>query len=59
MIVKLNTINPQIAARLVTPLINWKKYDEKRQQLMRNELTRIAATKDLSRDVFEIVNKSR
>lgn len=59
MIVTLNGINPQIAARLVTPLINWKKYDEARQQLMKNELTRIASTKDLSRDVFEIVNKSR
>ena len=59
MIVRLNGINPQIAARLVTPLINWKKYDEERQQLMKNELARIASTKDLSRDVFEIVNKSR
>ena len=59
MIVRLNGINPQIAARLVTPLINWKKYDEARQQLMKNELARIASIKDLSRDVFEIVNKSR
>ena len=24
---QLNTINPQIAARLVSPLINWRRYD--------------------------------
>lgn len=59
MIVSLNGVNPQIAARLVTPLINWQRYDDKRQLLMRNELTRIASTEGLSRDVFEIVNKSR
>jgi aminopeptidase N len=59
MIAKLNTINPQIAARLVAPLINWKRYDPERQRLMKNALKRIAAIKNLSRDVYEIVNKSR
>ncbi len=59
MIVKLNTINPQIAARLVAPLINWKRYDKTRQSLMKGQLDRLAKQKGLSRDVFEIVNKSR
>ncbi len=59
MILRLNGINPQIAARLVTPLINWQKYDPKRQELMKEQLARIASTQDLSRDVFEIVSKSR
>jgi aminopeptidase N len=59
MISKLNTINPQIAARLVTPLINWQRYEPQRQDLMRNALNRIASVKNLSRDVYEIVNKSR
>ncbi len=59
MIVKLDTINPQIAARLVAPLINWKRYDKSRQILMKGELDRLANLKELSRDVFEIVNKSR
>jgi len=58
-ILQLNTINPQIAARLVTPLINWKRYDSKRQELMRGQLERIANTPELSRDVYEIVDKSK
>lgn len=58
-IIELNAINPQIAARLVTPLISWKRYDKDRQELMRWQLERIAGTKELSRDVFEVVDKSR
>jgi len=57
-IIELNTINPQIAARLLTPLINWKRYDTERQSLMRQELERIAALEGISRDVYEIVSKS-
>ncbi len=56
---QLNAINPQIAARLIAPLINWRRYDEKRQGLMQQELDRILAIKNLSRDVYEIVSKSR
>jgi aminopeptidase N len=55
---ELNAINPQIAARLVTPLISWRRYDAERQKLMRQELERILLIKNLSRDVFEIVSKS-
>ncbi|MDK9707712.1 MAG: aminopeptidase N [Desulforhopalus sp.] len=58
-IIELNVINPQIAARLVTPLISWKRYDKNRQELMRVQLERIAGTNGLSRDVFEVVDKSR
>ncbi|MBU1567939.1 MAG: aminopeptidase N [Proteobacteria bacterium] len=58
-ILELNTINPQIAARLVAPLINWKRYDIKRQSLMREQLERIIDTQNISRDVYEIVDKSR
>lgn len=57
-ILQLNTLNPQIAARLLTPLTRWKKYDNKRQGLMRAQLQRIAAEKTLSKDVFEVVEKS-
>lgn len=57
-IIELNAINPQVASRLVKPLIDWKKYNVNRQQLMKAELKRIKATVDLSRDVFEIVDRS-
>ncbi|WP_423895957.1 aminopeptidase N [Candidatus Pelagadaptatus aseana] len=57
-IITLNKLNPQIAARLVTPLTKWRKYDAARQQLMKNELERIRSTEELSKDVFEVVTKS-
>ncbi|MDT8428203.1 MAG: aminopeptidase N [Pseudomonadales bacterium] len=54
----LNRLNPQIAARLLTPLSRWRRYDEDRQQLMKAQLERIAAEDGLSSDVFEVVLKS-
>jgi aminopeptidase N len=57
-IIKLDRMNPQIASRLVTPLTRWRKYDEQRQSLMTARLKAIAAQSNLSKDVFEIVNKS-
>jgi aminopeptidase N len=55
---ELNSFNPQIAARLVTPLTNWKRYDVSRQDLMQDALRTILATENLSRDVYEIASKS-
>lgn len=57
-IIVLNTQNPQIASRLLTPLTKWKKYSPERQRLMKAELERIMAEPDLSKDVFEVVSKS-
>ena len=57
-VITLNTINPQIASRLLTPLTRLKKYGPERQQMMRAALKRILDTPELSRDVFEVVSKS-
>ena len=57
-VLELNTINPQMAARILTPLTRWSKYDLPRQQLMKEQLGRIQSAPDLSRDVFEVVDKS-
>lgn len=57
-IIALNDSNPQIAARLLTPLTKWKRYDESRQALMQKQLQRIKAHPSLSKDVFEVVAKS-
>jgi aminopeptidase N len=51
-------LNPQIAARLLSPLGAWRRYDGVRQALMKRELQRIVAEPGLSRDVFEIASKS-
>jgi aminopeptidase N len=57
-VIALNATNPQIAARIITPLTRWKKYGENRQALMREYLTKIQQTPDLSKDVYEVVSKS-
>lgn len=57
-IIRLNTQNPQIASRLLTPLTKWKKYNPQRQALMKAQLERILAEPSLSKDVYEVVSKS-
>lgn len=57
-VIELDAINPQVAARLVTALSRWRRYDDERQQKMKKELERILATPTLSKDVREIVSRS-
>jgi aminopeptidase N len=57
-VLDLDQLNPQIAARLVSPLINWKRYDKTRGGLMKTQLQRVAGKDKVSRDVYEIVSKS-
>ena len=56
-VLELNSLNPQIAARLLAPLTKWRNYVG-RDQLMRAELERLAGQSDLSSDVYEVVSKS-
>lgn len=57
-VLRLNTQNPQIASRLLTPLTKWKKYNPERQLRMKAQLERILAEPQLSKDVYEVVSKS-
>ncbi len=57
-ILQIDPLNPQIAARLATPLTLWKRYEEGRRTLMRIQLERIAAASPLSRDLYEVASKS-
>jgi aminopeptidase N len=57
-VLKLDRLNPQIAARLLQPLTNWRRYDIERQKLMREQLQHIVSTKNLSKDAYEITSKS-
>jgi aminopeptidase N len=57
-VIKVNAINPSTAARLLTPMRQWKRYDAVRKSLMENELKRILSEKDISNDVYEIASKS-
>jgi len=56
-VIKLDKLNPQIAARLVQALARWKRYDDKRKSLMQAELKRISEQSGLSKDVYEVVGK--
>jgi aminopeptidase N len=57
-ILQLDPINPQTAAKLLPPLGRWRRFDEDRQSLMRAELERILAAPGLSKDVYEQASKS-
>jgi len=57
-LIKLNSQNPQVAARLITPLIQFKRLDAKRVALIKVQLTRLLAIENLSLDLFEKVSKA-
>ncbi|MBE0462651.1 MAG: aminopeptidase N [Halomonadaceae bacterium] len=56
-VIELNRLNPEIAARLITPLTRWQRFDETRQSLMRTQLERIKQ-EPLSSNVYEVVEKA-
>lgn len=58
MLVELNSRNPQVASRLIEPLIRLGRYDAERQQLMREQLLRLQKLDNLARDLFEKITKS-
>jgi aminopeptidase N len=58
MVIALNKLNPQVAARLARSLDRWKKYPQHLQTSMRAALQRVADSKKLSKDVLEVVSKA-
>ncbi len=56
-VLKMDAINPQVASRLVTPLLSWKRYQSARQQQIKAVLQSMLA-KELSNDLYEKVSKS-
>ncbi len=57
-ITRLDPLNAQVAARLSSPLCQWRRVDPYRQERMRLELRRILATPGLSKNTHEMVFKS-
>lgn len=57
-ICRLNTINSQVASRLLEPLTQWRRYGLKRQEKMQACLQKIAQLPKLSKDIYELVSKS-
>jgi len=57
-VLRLDGLNPQVAARIVQPLTRWQRFEPNRQHLMKRELAKISQAENLSKDVYEIVTKS-
>jgi aminopeptidase N len=57
-LLRLIPINPQVSARLLAPLTNWRRFEDGRRSLMLQELRRLQGISNLPRDVFEILTKS-
>jgi aminopeptidase N len=57
-ILKLDRINPQVAARMATGFRSWRIMDGVRRKAATEHLERLVTTPDLSRDTFEIISKT-
>ncbi|OQU20658.1 aminopeptidase N [Vibrio parahaemolyticus] len=55
---QLNDSNPQVASRMIDPLLKFRKYDEARQAMIRAELEKLKAIDNLAKDLFEKVTKA-
>jgi aminopeptidase N len=57
-IISLDPTNGQVAARMVSPLGQWRRVDAARQALMQAELQRILDVPNLTSNTFEMASKS-
>jgi aminopeptidase N len=55
---RLDPLNPQLAARLLYPLTQWRRYDTGRQARMRAELEGLRGRDGISPDLFEVLSKT-
>ncbi|MGF1817441.1 DUF3458 domain-containing protein, partial [Vibrio splendidus] len=55
---ELNSSNPQVASRLIDPLLKFRKYDDERQALIKKELETLKNMDNLANDLFEKVAKA-
>ncbi len=57
-VLALDTINPQVAARLARAMDRWKKLAQPYQNAAKEAIKRVAAKTDLSNDVREVVSRA-
>ena len=58
MAIKVDDFNPQMACHMVRPMMRWKRFDPKRQEMMKAALEKVLATPGLSKNVYELVSKA-
>ncbi|RED48018.1 aminopeptidase N [Aestuariispira insulae] len=57
-VIALDKINPQVAARLMGPLGQWRRFDSGHQEKMKAAISHVLESGELSKDVYEIASKS-
>ena len=57
-VITLNSINPQVAARMATSFRSWRQFNAVRRSHAEAQMRRILATPALSRDVYEIISRT-
>lgn len=57
-LIELNASNPQVASRLIEPLIRFERFDLHRKNLMQMQLQRLQKVENLSKDLFEKIDKA-
>lgn len=55
---QVDKINPQVAARMASAFTSWRKFNDERQQQMKQQLEAIVSSEGLSKNVFEIATKA-
>ncbi|MCK9238695.1 MAG: DUF3458 domain-containing protein, partial [Thiopseudomonas sp.] len=54
----LDALNPQMSARIITPLTRWQRYAPTQQALMRAQLEQLQALPKLSKDLYEVLERT-
>ncbi|XWS38342.1 hypothetical protein CRYUN_Cryun19dG0123100 [Craigia yunnanensis] len=57
-VLQLDKLNPQVASSMVSAFSRWRRFDESRQKLAKEQLEKIMSCNGLSENVFEIASKS-
>jgi aminopeptidase N len=56
-LIKLDPVNPQTTARMSGAFETWRRYDPKRQALMKAQIQRILASPTVSKNTSEMLNR--
>ena len=57
-VLELDQLNPQVAARLLSPFGQWCRFDTTRQALIKSQVERVLNKDGLSRGTYEIASKT-
>lgn len=55
---EVDQLNPQVSSRLAGSLIQWRRYDKARGELMKAELEKLKSMKPISDDLYEVVSRA-